>query len=325
MTPPRRAHTLDVLAAWEPSFQQISPDAGRMTLPHVPGAVSVRRDPFGWYTLTLPLPPLGGTVHEDDAAGFAAQLLEAHHRIIAPVKFAREHHSGRYLLLGEVGPGNAAHSDAHKAMFMGIREGLAQGMTSFGTFTAGKRPVPHREGPKEQAEDDTPREPPPETIREQLAEFLRQRGHDWSQHETGFLIALDTERYFQKIDIHLQPKGVIYFQSQLTAFTAAALSRASRQALTAFLLNANSRLRLARASIIGSEEEDDGKNIAGKGNRNTAVVLEVATSAAMLSPTFTEQALSSLIVGARFTTLEVQALCDEDVAQAYLHVNREGR
>jgi hypothetical protein len=320
-----RAHSLEALAAWEPSFQQIGPNTGRFTLPHLPDVVSVRRESLGWHTLSLPLPDLEDRVYAHDIASVAAQLLRVQHCLIAPVKFGRERHAGRYCLIGELAPGSAARDDACKAMFMGIREGLAQGMASLSGLTGVQPPAPHREGARPQDEDHVSQQAPPENIREQLVESLRQWGHDWSQHDTGFLIALDTARYFQKIDVHLQPKGVVYFQSQLTVFPTQTLSEASQAALIAFLLYANHRLRLARTSIVSVDVDEGDSDVSDMDHSKTAVVLEVATSAESLSPTFIEQALASLVVGARFMTLEVQALCQEDVAQAYMRAHDRGR
>src|SRR5262245_53295177 len=158
MQPRSRAHTLDVLAAWEPSFQQVGPDGGRFTLPHVPVAVSVHRDSYGWHTLTLPLPPPAGAVGEGDATGLAAQLLEAHQRFIAPVKFARDHRSGDYLLIGEMALGRTAHDLASQAMFASIREGMAQGVATFKNLLTGNKVEHQRQGSAPPAEDHVPQE-----------------------------------------------------------------------------------------------------------------------------------------------------------------------
>lgn len=321
----RKPSILDVLAEMEPSFQRMGPDIGRFPIHQFPVSVNVHHDALNWCTFTLLLPPPGGLTPENDATSFFARLLEAHHSIEVPVKFAHGHHLGHYHLVGEVPVNRAADAIAIEAMLAGIRDGLAQGTSAFASLARHNRDRREWEWPQERPDKNTDQGCALEGVHEQIAEFLAQWGREWAAQETGFLVTLDTQSYFQKIEIHTKRKGVVYFQSQLTEFTEEALSGASRTALTDLLFDVNYRLRLARASIIGTWEEGQGPDTDEGGNGKKAVVLEVATRGDTLSPVFMEQALSSLLVAARFTTLEVQALCSEDIARAYLHFKHEGR
>jgi hypothetical protein len=144
---------------------------------------------------------------------------------------------------------------------------------------------------------------------ETARELCEQTGWAYSERRSGQLaITLDVPDQFIQATAYLVNGRE--FRLAATLEVPPGLSCASRHAIATFLLTATRMIRLARASIMNDRVSCDHR-------------WEVAWDEIPTTRQF-HCGLSALSVACHMTVREVQALCDDSIARAYLRL-RKGR
>ncbi len=138
-----------------------------------------------------------------------------------------------------------------------------------------------------------------------LTEYVSSGPREWLQEGPRFLLQVETDLFLQKIVAEVA-RGCIRFRSDLVRLRDP--EPVSFRALVHFLLALNSRLRLARGSLLSDR-----------------VVLEVCLPTWCVNTALMDQAVDALIVGARVAKKECAALLQPEVARTYCEFHDERR
>jgi len=144
-----------------------------------------------------------------------------------------------------------------------------------------------------------------EDTKQLLADYCASVSREWSQEGPQFLLQVETNLFLQKIVAEVD-RGCIRFCSDLVRLRDP--EPVSFRALVHFLLALNSRLRLARGSLLSDR-----------------VVLEVILPTWCVNTALMDQAVDALIVGARVAKKECAALLQPEVARTYCEFHDERR
>jgi hypothetical protein len=138
-----------------------------------------------------------------------------------------------------------------------------------------------------------------------LADYCSSGPREWSQEGQQFLLRVETDFFLQKI-MAVAEQGCVHFCSDLVRVRDPA--PVSLRALVLFLLALNSRLRLARGSLLADR-----------------VVLEVRLPAWNANAWLLDKAVGALMVGARVAKRECAALLEPAAARTYCEFHDERR
>lgn len=140
---------------------------------------------------------------------------------------------------------------------------------------------------------------------QRLTEYFLSSPWECSQEGGGFLLKVETDFLAQKIEAKVNLSSVLMHTDLVRLRNPEPVSM---NALSHFLLALNSRLRLARGSLL----ED-------------RVVLEVVIPASTLTPWLVDKAVGSLIAGFRMAKRECALLLEPGVAKVYCEFHGERR
>lgn len=288
-------HPFESLAEIDPSFERSGPTEGHVQIDSPAGRAEIQVEE-DWLTATLPLSGGG----EADLFGF--DLLRRQPLLLGPVKFGVDE-SDRFSLIGEIPLHGRSSPEELKNHFRNMKELLRQGRVLFEAVALDKTIVLD---PEEEID--------PAPHLEQIGAILKEMAGDaWQCREGKYQRLLEERNYSLKMEVGIGPAGRLTLRSPLAASQMKDLSDTSKRGLGRFLLTAHQRVRLVRGSIV---EE--------MGGERHEIRLEVVAGDPVIHSSMMAQSLSSVAAAARWMTMEVRALLDQEVAAAYLkHV--EGR
>jgi hypothetical protein len=251
--------------------------------------LQLRIEPTGWLQATLPLPAIRLTL-ADTAQGW--RLLQAQQQLPYGVKFGCAPGSDALLLCGEL--------PLHPRTL--VRPRWQEMQHGFMQATHLVKQLRHGTALALEAAD-APRAMPTAVLTEQVQTVLHDGTWSWTtQHDKALVTVPVHERLHLVTLQQLEPGGTLRcWQEQPLPAT---LSPVCRQAIGAFLLEGNTRLRLARCSLRAGDQ--------------LGVMAEVSLAPAWVNVVTLGQALDAVAVAAHLVWPVLPALATETVAQKYL-------